>query len=631
MRLYIVSFLVLLLNCSVAVGQLKLMPIQKATPKARKLNATKIENDTINLPFWDDFSFSPDNLPADSLWEDSDGIYVGNGLGLNPPSIGVASFDGVSSTGGAYSGTSTSKTDSLKSSPIDLSSLTVASNVYLSFYYQFAGNGEAPELTDSIRVEFKNNENNWVSVWPNGAVLNNTKEFVQVLIKVDDPSFFHDHFQFKFQSFGKPKGVYDVWNLDYVYMNSGRSAIDDNYPDRTISTPLTSIFNGFTAIPAKHYRAALHNMIPSYTVTSVDNPNDGAQPYRNYFETSLISWSDSIENITATPVVFGGTRSLNSPTIITERMDSLFDKMSIPEGMDSIFINLKTYIDASDNKLPNPGDPNNSGDYDLKYSPIDFRINDTIRNSYVLKDYYAYDDGTAEVAAGLNFSGNRLAIKFPITPTVTDTLVAVDMYFPLAQNDPNGRSVDITIWGISNDKPNNVLYSETVTLLRDIVPNKFIRYQLRTAVALQDTFFLGYRQNNEGELGLGFDRNNNSNTKYYFNVGSEWQQKPTTELQGSFMIRPVFGNTIPYDPITSVEDDKMNSIKIFPNPSSGLFTIEGEFDEFKVYNLHGQVVVTGQNSGDNRSSLNLADQPRGLYFARIVTGKFTKTIKLIKE
>lgn len=616
------TLFILLSTLTYSFGQITVTPIKRGNANKTK-NSARTESNTLTLPFWDDFSFAKDNVPSDSLWANSEAVYIGDGLGLNPPSIGVASFDGIKADGGSYSGSTTGSTDSLTSHPIDLAALNINSNVFLSFFYQFGGNGETPEETDSLRVEFKNADGRWVSVWPRGAELDASGDFTQALIKLDSSNYFHNEFQFRFQAFGRPQGFYDIWNIDYVYLNEGRSPTDNHYPDRTLSSPLTSIFDGFYAIPARHYRTTF-NKVPSYQVSSVDNPNDDPQPYDNFYSGNVSSWKEGINNTQSFDAVFRDTESLKNPQIITETIDNLFDNLTIPEDQDSIFISLTTFIDATDNALAP------TGDYDVKYEPINFRVNDTIRNEYILKDYYAYDDGTAEFGAGLNFAGNSLAIKFPITPGVLDTLIAVDMYFPLGQTDPAGRSIDVIVW--ENDSvPINVSMRETFTLLRDPKPNTFIRYTFKSPVPVREDFYLGYRQNGNGQLSLGFDISNVSTDKAFFNLGNLWQTIPETNLAGSFMVRPVFGNTLPFDPTTGVDDEREQTFVIYPNPSSGIFNISGRFDNFEVFDMYGKLIIAQRQSNDENATIDLSSQSDGLYFVRVNNGMSTETLKIIKK
>lgn len=622
-----IFILVLLLGAvsKISYGQLSVVPINPSTSEKSKPNARN-ESNSLTLPFWDDFSFTKGQVPLDSLWQNSNAVYVGNGIAVNPPSIGVASLDGINAQGEGYTGGTTGPTDALTSCPINLSSLSVGDEVFLSFYYQFAGNGEAPEESDSLRVEmlYPNTDTTaiWIPVWPNGEELDRSGDFVQALVRLDSTAFFFDGFQFRFQNFGRPRGFFDVWNIDYVYLNSGRTINDDNFPDRTIGEPLTSIFDGFTAIPSKHFRIS-QLKIPSYVVTSVDNPNDDRQPYDNFFSTSVTSWNDSMRTIDNSAVIFRDTESLSAPSRVEEMVDNLFNTLLIPEGQDSVFIEVNTFISATDNVLPP------TGDYDLRYDPIDFRSNDSTKRTFVLKDYYAYDDGAAEVAAGLNFSGNQLAIKYPVTPGVNDTIVAVDMFFPLTQNEPAGRSVNLRIWDMNDTIPGEILYNEDLFILRDSLPNAFIRYTFRTPVPVADTFFIGYRQNNEGILGVGFDIQNNSIDQVLYNVGDQWQL-PSEFLKGSFMIRPVFGNTVP-EVINSLSDEVINEVILYPNPTNGLLKVRGTVQNLRVFDLFGREVQVKISYEDKETTINLYNQSAGIYIVSFINQGRSKSLKIIKQ
>ena len=73
----------------------------------------------------------------------------GNGTAYNPNEILVTGY-----------------TDVLTSQQIDLSEAQVAtserSSVYLSFFYQWQGKGEAPDRDDYLEVEFLDADSVWV-------------------------------------------------------------------------------------------------------------------------------------------------------------------------------------------------------------------------------------------------------------------------------------------------------------------------------------------------------------------------------------------------------------------------------------------------------------------------------------
>lgn len=66
----------------------------------------------------------------------------------------------------------------------------------------------------------------------------------------------------------------------------------------------------------------------------------------------------------------------------------------------------------------------------------------------------------------------------------------------------------------------------------------------------------------------------------------------------------------------NVLDQEVKSIKIGPNPSSGIVNINLNYSELKVYSSSGNLVFTTQNQ---QSSINLSFLPKGHYYVRIIS------------
>jgi len=90
------------------------------------------------------------------------------------------------------------------------------------------------------------------------------------------------------------------------------------------------------------------------------------------------------------------------------------------------------------------------------------------------------------------------------------------------------------------------------------------------------------------------------------------------------------------DPAISSRLHEGPSFNIYPNPTSGSFTIELEgIDESEpvnivVYSMQGDKVYKEILEGTKRYNLSLAGQSAGLYFVRIVTEGLVETVKVIK-
>ncbi len=81
----------------------------------------------------------------------------------------------------------------------------------------------------------------------------------------------------------------------------------------------------------------------------------------------------------------------------------------------------------------------------------------------------------------------------------------------------------------------------------------------------------------------------------------------------------------------SVGTDPISAIRIYPNPSSGMFTINfGGISnpiEMSVTNAQGQLIYSNQVEGSMQ--LDLTDQPNGVYFIRLVNENSVRLEKLI--
>src|ERR1017187_7378112 len=161
-RIFLSAFLLCTLLASPELNaQEMLVPLQSNPVVSKHFNqiirqhakpaAASISNDT--LPFLDDFSkLGP--YPDSTKWIEHS-VYINRTFPIAPPSIGVATFDGLDSSGYPYNfsagPTAAAPADFLTSRPINM---PVAggpqdSNLFFSFYYQAQGTGIYPKTDDS--------------------------------------------------------------------------------------------------------------------------------------------------------------------------------------------------------------------------------------------------------------------------------------------------------------------------------------------------------------------------------------------------------------------------------------------------------------------------------------------------
>lgn len=583
------------------------------------------EGDTISLPFWDDFSTTLER-PSGKWWAYGEDVYVNQTLGLHPPSLGVATFDGLTRLGVPHNGTSNfvGPADSLVSRAIDLSAIpaNIRSTVFLSFYWQIKGLGELPNEEDSLRLQFFDREGNWVTQWVlNGGEANLSDEFQTAFIPVTQPEYYHAGFRFRFQGFNKQTGPFDHWHIDYVYMNLNRSTGDNAFFDRALTTPPLTPLMGLYAVPSDQLREAADALSGSATFEFY-NLDVLLQPVEYNLRVSdpstggIITWID--QDRVVDPIPQGKERR----TISSSSIDAAALAAAL-EGRDSAVLELEVFLKSGDKFLINRVDPLTA---DTTYfENIDFRNNDTTSVSLTIHNYTAYDDGSAEYAAGINQSRGQLAYK--VAAIAGDTLTGIDIYFPRIAPFAEGQPIDVLVWKTLTNVNPTLLVSQRFSIKYSDSLNRFTRYRFETPVVVKDTFYIGYRQYTDNFVGIGLDKNTNSGDRIFYNVGNGWVQNDRTE--GSPMLRPVFEKTDAM-PITGVDRQPASQLLPYPNPSTGIIRFHHAPEELQVSDLSGKVVYrqNGKPTG-HPFEADLSHLPKGLYFVQYVYGRQRFTFKLM--
>ena len=604
MKLKIYITLIIVFIASVAFSQpvltnLQDNPVLIKYNKTHKLIKTKTSTDTIFLPFFDDFA-KPGIYPDSNLWLDMN-VYINNTSAENPPTIGVVTFDVLDSVGHLYDNAGPSEfiADKLTSKPIDLN-YSPADSIYLSFYYQAQGfTGNAPEVGDSLILEFKTPQTEWTQIW--AGVFDSVFDFKKVMIPITDTTFLKKGFQFRFYNFASIGGSYlpswsfnsDYWNLDLVKLDKNRSYLD-TINDLTFIYRFNNLLKDFSAIPWPHY--------------NYDNSNDKKEINFNYKNIGY-------DTINTTRYFVRDNYADASPSLI-----STF-------GNDNVlpFSETNTTIPYTTNtfELDNSVD---SADWHIKlYLLTDtiettkqLRWNDTTRYCQHFYNYYAYDDGTAENGYGISGTGTASAmVAYMYYTLMPDTLRAFQIFFNRTRNDyTQNIPIYLTVWDNLDGKPNNIIYQQsTVTpAFKDSI-YEFVNYKLDEPIFIQDTFFIGWQKTQEDLINIGFDNNTDTKEKLFYNISGAWTQ---STFKGSLMLRPVFGKELPL----KINNNKtLKQINIFPNPANNFINIAyadySNNDDVIIYNNIGTIAYKSKVE----PQINLQELPQGIYILKIVSNK----------
>ena len=543
----------------------------------------------VALPFLDDFSYNsyfPDNL----LWEDS-AVFINRSYPINPVTIGVATFDGLDANGMAYdisASTQAQRADSLTSRAIDLS---VVDSAYLLFYYQAEGLGDNPQTEDSLVLEFLTGVDTaglpvWKHIWSIPG--QTTQEFQRMEFNIVGANYLHAGFRFRFRNYATLSGNYDHWHIDYVKVDEYSSGQIPDLNDVAFVYDNPPLLKRYREMPWTHFvNYESVEMVDSIDALIRNNEAGLSVDYRyNIFENNLL--------IDAFPVL--GWRNYNIQDYSTI---GNFSHNPIVLIDDSKFIS--TQADTVIFKMQ----------HIIKTTPNDNKNNDTLTHFQKFNSHFAYDDGVAEFAYGINAQGAKMAYQFHLNKA--DSLRIIQIYFAPMQNNVSNIPFHLLVWDDNNGVPGNILHRDTVY---PIYENrvKFHNYYLSSPIGLDGTFYVGIEQTTNDMLNVGLDRNSPANNYMFYNVGGGWNY---SQFPGAWMIRPVLRTT----PIISSTNSVItqNEIKIFPNPFSDFTTIllnENIENHIQLFDISGRLLkeIIVQTSYYKLSKNNLNS---GLYLLQI--------------
>jgi len=582
----------------------------------------------LTLPFFDDFSRYT-GYPNDSLWLDNY-VYINTGMGVNPPSTGVATFDGLNSYGLAYDPGSAAghlPSDTLTSNYIDLSSYKDKDSVYLSFYYQPQGLGEGPNPEDSLILEFKPdsvpvpydtssnpkgwNKNIWIETWSIGGG-NPVSPFKQVMIPIrtiKNANLFQNNFQFRFRNICNHSGNLDIWNVDYVYLNKGRSKKDTAEEDVTVYEPSNSLLKRYTSIPWRHFVA-----------DTTDYNIDSIHIYTHHIDTTGPSFVNFNYQIKSLSDNFTTINSPSPPPVNNVNQNEFQDytiranhiKNFTPKNPDSVVFQVKTMA------------TNGATEKTL------YRINDTASHIQNFNTYFAYDDGTAEQGYGPSGSQNGASVALKFNTYMPDSLFGIGIHFNQSISDVSLDFFNLMVWSSINSSNASTGKDDTLARIVDVFPqyvkhtNGFYYFPFAKPVPVGTTFYIGWTQISDYVLNVGFDRNfslsrtGNDSILFVQQDGLWYKSKQL----GVPMIRAFVGKKPVFAGIDNSDILHENfSVELFPNPNQGIFSIklpeQGKY-MVELLDANGKTILSQKNI-NGLMQLDATQYPSGLYFTHIIS------------
>jgi hypothetical protein len=553
--------------------------------------------------------------PAYTKWLDNN-AYQNYTSAYLPPTIGVVTLDGLDANGLPYNKSSPANfgiADYLTSKPINLGGLTDADSVYLSFFYQPGGFGYDPQLGDSLVLQFYNGyTSKWDEIWSvTGDSITTVPPdtpdaFRQVILRLPSTSnsppteYLYNGFQLRFLNYGPLTGGVDIWNLDYVRLNVNRTFTDTSINDIAFQYQFPSILKNYSEMPAEQFTG-----IPDLVDTVafyIDNLNP-SQASGNPPATPFTTFAN--ETYPATSIVMApATNTFNAGLENTVYLFPSTQYTTPAVGSDSLL------IIHSQSELNNP---------DI------LTANDTISHDQVLYNTLAYDDGTAELAYGLqNLGTNKFAYDYTLNQP--DTLVGFQVLFANVSIDVTTLVFQYDLW--YNLDTQNVYYIDSpVYTSNNFVPyyidsvNGYTTYRI-PPVPLPTHFYFGWTQTDVNNLQIGYDMNSTKGRPHmYIFVNGVWQlsQIPSN---GSPMIRLLLGHS--YQTASGVKDITPNLVKVYPNPTTGMLTFDlpdaGDTYTAQLYSILGQLDFN-QTISNTNNTINISSLDQGMYMLRMTDNK----------
>ena len=555
--------------------------------------------------------------PNPDYWSDSS-VYINATFPLNPPSVGVATFDALDKYGLLYyypdsmmdSISHCYPADTLTSRPIALE-YPGRNDIYLSFFYEPRDVSGSPYPNDSLLLDFYAPDSaRWFTVWAvPGDTANKAVYFKQVLIPVSDAKYLRYGFRFRFRNYISPSnpddpdqiGNAEYWHIDYVRLDTGRNSSDTIIHDVAFLFPPPSMLTPYQAMPESQFLNGFSTVLDSAETVIIRNNDDSLHSVTLSFATRNTYYPSKVTTFTGGNLVLQPHTTFAWSTNLINPFDFYNADLSI--------IELKSFFTTDAGQL----------DY----------WNDTVRFDQIFKNYLAMDDGSAERGYGLDGGGTENALgALSFTAYAADTLTGISILFnPTFHDTTLVQTFNLAVWSDSHGSPGRMIYEKQN---EDTVKyGPFPIYPLDASIIVSGTFYVGWVQQSENSLNMGFDLNNDNHQYLFLNLGNGWFN---SSISGTLMIRPVFEKI--NRAFLSNKVSLQEQINVFPNPASTIVHISVPQENYPIYcsfySMTGKIIWQQELTSDSDIPVN--EFPNGMYIISCRDNKVAyPAVKLLIE
>jgi len=628
----------------VQVNDAVAMEAKKVALESKSCNC-KSENEAISiqLPFFDDFSTSK-VFPNQELW-DGRSTFVNKDFPYMPVNIGAVTFDAINQYGEIYTNASVApfKADELMTQDIRLDSifspierkLSPADSIYLSFYYQPQGVGYAPQLQDSLILEFSYYSGKLVyshmdSIVVNSKIYLNPGDTIHPLDTLWAPEamgcnpdvftisyvsvLYGDSVTVACDSVIIPEILWNkIWYSEGLSLENFQLIHNKDMVQVTIPILDTLYFNSNFRFRFRNYASMPNENYPN-TWKSNDDTWNIDYVYLNYNRSiadttyRVLSFSQRAPSFLKNYQVMPYRQYRSSPTNNTSpnihmyitNLDNIEHNTKYSYHVKQVAgsfgynyfggsCNLKPFYEVGFQACDGCGAAHACPPVQSVFS-LDFDIDTT---SYYIKHYISdssdqnsivdsaiYHQGFYNYFAyddgtpegGWGVDGYESAkVAYQFTLSVADTLRGVQMYFNRTLNNANESFFDLLVWTDNNGKPGEIVYR----LENEKVKWADGLYHFYTYM-LEEPIVLA------GTFYVGWERRGQYKLNIGFDANNDVRSKIfhlenngwlNANFGGALLVRPIIGRDMILSTDELSNNNNKKTIRVFPNPASTYFSI----------------------------------------------------------
>lgn len=581
------------------------LPAQEYTApldrSSRETGAAAARPTALSLPFFEDFTLdSP--FPDPALWQNQ-GTYISNTMPLGIFSRGCAVLDGDDAAGMPYDTVNAYLqvvADTLTTQAIDLSAHDPSDSLWLSFYYEPKGQGFYPKPDDSLLLYFLQKDGLWRQVWATAG--DTALHFKNVMVPVKDTSFFHDQFRFRFRNKATRGISNSEWMLDYILLDANRNFADTLLKDVAFTGEPGNLLNDFTAMPYRHFKTAPNDFLAPHIGASLKN--------NGYIATTIHFGYAAGELLTGTSF---GTADADDFFNADEEKTFSFPMFNFSAFQPPASSEGKVLI--------------RSRYWATGLYPNEPEANDSILQTQVFDNYFAYDDGSPEQSYFLHlYPGAPGSIALEYALYAPDTIRGLDIYFPRTVPSSAQKEFSLAVYRdiAVNGGSDQLVYQEDFLNPRysDTV-NEWTTYVFEEPVALPaGVFYISIIQSAGGfsdSLYIGIDKNRTGGNHRYINLDGTWAP---SLIDGALLVRPLVGAALPLGVAGPAGADR-NEWSLAPNPARDevRFLVPDERQQdlsYRITDIRGRLLRSGTTK--DKQVIDIRSLSSGIYFVRLFNG-----------